>query len=150
MGLPSTWASKTCAPWPVLHSQGRHRSPRSHRKSPCGCGGGQREGRKRQACGGEGGELKSAISQTEHHPHHRSRRQQDRLCEANSEQEDGETPLESGKKPDVRTTSFFLKYNKLVSLDGWLETVETLLPGRKWEALVWVDLSHNRLTSIGK
>ena len=55
-----------------------------------------------------------------------------------------------GKKPDVRTTSFFLKYNKLVSLDGWLETVETLLPGRKWEALVWVDLSHNRLTSIGK
>ena len=27
------------------------------------------------------------------------------------------------KKPEVRTTSLFLKYNKLTSLDGWLETV---------------------------
>jgi len=54
------------------------------------------------------------------------------------------------KKTEIRTTSLFLKYNKIGSLNGFYEIVQKVLPNNRWEQLVWIDLSHNRLTEIGK
>lgn len=54
------------------------------------------------------------------------------------------------QKVESKTTSLFLRYNKLRSTEGFLEVVQQLLPGPRWEQLVWVDLSHNRLSSIDK
>ena len=31
-----------------------------------------------------------------------------------------------------------------------MEIVQQVLPGNKWEQLIWVDLSHNRLTNVSK
>jgi len=51
---------------------------------------------------------------------------------------------------EQRTTSLFLRYNKLRELTGFTEIIQQLLPNKKWEQLIWVDLSHNRLTTISK
>ena len=54
------------------------------------------------------------------------------------------------KKTEVRTTSLFLRYNKLRSVEGFLEITQQLLHGPRFEQLSWIDLSHNRLTQISK
>jgi hypothetical protein len=54
------------------------------------------------------------------------------------------------KKAEIRTTALFLKYNKIGSLNGFHEIVQQVLPNHRWEHLLWIDLSHNRLTEIGK
>lgn len=59
------------------------------------------------------------------------------------------TAVKATKKLEVKTTALFLRYNKLASLEGLPEALQTLLPNR-WQQLVWLDLSHNRLTSISK
>ena len=51
------------------------------------------------------------------------------------------------KKTEVKTTSLFLRYNKIAALDGLPEILQQILPN-KWQQLVWIDLSHNRLTNI--
>jgi hypothetical protein len=51
-------------------------------------------------------------------------------------------------KAESRTTSLFLRYNKLRDIEGFGEVVQQLLPGGKWQQLLWVDLSHNRLTAV--
>jgi Leucine-rich repeat (LRR) protein len=51
------------------------------------------------------------------------------------------------KKTEVKTTSLFLRYNKITVLDGLPEILQQILPN-KWQQLVWIDLSHNRLTKI--
>lgn len=53
------------------------------------------------------------------------------------------------KKTEIKTSSLFLRYNKLASLEGFGEVLQQVLPGR-WQQLVWVDLSHNRLAAISK
>ena len=53
-------------------------------------------------------------------------------------------------KTEHKTTSLFLRYNKLREINGFMEIVQQILPGNKWEQLVWIDLSHNRLTSVSK
>lgn len=53
------------------------------------------------------------------------------------------------KKTEVKTTSLFLRYNKLTALQGLPEVLQQILPN-KWQQLVWVDLSHNRLTTVSK
>lgn len=53
-------------------------------------------------------------------------------------------------KTEQKTTSLFLRYNKLRELGGFVEVIQQLVPGNKWEQLIWIDLSHNRLTSISK
>lgn len=53
------------------------------------------------------------------------------------------------KKTEIKTTSLFLRYNKITALEGFNEVLQQVLPN-KWQQLVWVDLSHNRLTSVSK
>lgn len=53
------------------------------------------------------------------------------------------------KKTEVKTTSLFLRYNKIAALEGFNQVLWQLLPN-KWQQLVWIDLSHNRLTNISK
>lgn len=45
-----------------------------------------------------------------------------------------------------KTTSLFLRYNKLTSLDGLRDTLKIVFPA--YEQLMWIDLSHNRLTVL--
>jgi hypothetical protein len=52
------------------------------------------------------------------------------------------------KKQLLLTTNLFLRYNKLTSIDGFLDVVKELLPGSSWNQIMWLDLSHNRLTNI--
>jgi len=58
------------------------------------------------------------------------------------------TNLKVTKQQELHTTNLFLRYNKLTSLDGFLEIAKELLPNTAWQQLMWIDLSHNRLTSI--
>lgn len=50
-------------------------------------------------------------------------------------------------KVKTRTTALFLRYNKLRQTEGFLEVVRELMP-TGWEHLMWVDLSHNRLSTV--
>ncbi len=59
------------------------------------------------------------------------------------------TAVKVVKKMEIKTTSLFLRYNKLVHLNGFSEVLQQLLPN-KWMQLIWIDLSHNRLTNISK
>lgn len=45
-----------------------------------------------------------------------------------------------------RTTSLFLRYNKITSIEGFRACIQPLFP--QWEYLMWVDLSHNRLIEL--
>jgi hypothetical protein len=55
--------------------------------------------------------------------------------------------LKTALKVETRTTALFFRYNKLRKTEGFLEIVRELLPGG-WEQVMWVDLSHNRLTGV--
>lgn len=50
------------------------------------------------------------------------------------------------KKVEVKTSSLFLRYNKLVSIEGLFTTVSKIFP--QYSQLIWIDLSHNRLTNL--
>lgn len=56
-------------------------------------------------------------------------------------------PSKATLKVKTRTTALFLRYNKLTKTEGFLEVVRELLPA-EWDHLVWVDLSHNRLSTV--
>lgn len=56
--------------------------------------------------------------------------------------------LKVAKQQEVHTTNLFLRYNKLTSIDGFLDIVKELAPNNAWQQLMWLDLSHNRLIRI--
>lgn len=60
------------------------------------------------------------------------------------------TPQKAVFKTNFKTTSLFLRYNKIRNIDNLLEITQHLLPSPQWEQLVWIDLSHNRLVNIAK
>ena len=50
------------------------------------------------------------------------------------------------KKIIPQTTSLFLRYNKLISLEGLDKVVNNVFPNIL--NLMWIDLSHNRFTEL--
>ena len=45
-----------------------------------------------------------------------------------------------------KTTSLFLGYNKLTSVEGFREQIQPVFPD--FSQLMWIDISHNRLTAL--
>ena len=46
-----------------------------------------------------------------------------------------------------QTTSIFLRYNKLVSIQNFNQFIQPIFPNPN-KNLMWIDLSHNRLTEL--